>query len=220
MVDRWVADSTLSASYPIYTRANVGEVFPDPVTPLTFDSGICGWPSSAGATRGCAMGAFEPDEFDPTTSTSSSAWSAATATSTPRSSGSSASGPRGCRWQVMDEQFFGAQPGIPPYEEQPGRRPARPDRADRRHLRLGALRRAAVRPARAHRGPCAPPSGAGRAPRPHDAHRPGAGRPLRRADRPPFRNLFAHHLFATYMATVPVGIIQAVRRGRRPSRRS
>ena len=30
--DRWVADSTLSARYPIYTRANVGEVFPDPVS--------------------------------------------------------------------------------------------------------------------------------------------------------------------------------------------
>ena len=26
----------------------------------------------------------------------------------------------GLSWQMMDEQFFGAQPGIPPYEEQPG----------------------------------------------------------------------------------------------------
>ena len=37
MVDAWIADSSLSARFPIYTRANVGEVFPDPVTPLTFD---------------------------------------------------------------------------------------------------------------------------------------------------------------------------------------
>ena len=30
----------------------------------------------------------------------------------------------GLSWQLIDEQFFGAQPGIPPYQEEP-RRPAR-----------------------------------------------------------------------------------------------
>ena len=93
--ERWVADSTLSARYPIYTRANVGEVFPDPVTPLTFDSGL--WLAELGWRDAWArMGAFEAGRSSPTTSTSSSAWSAGTATSTPRSSGSSASGRRAC----------------------------------------------------------------------------------------------------------------------------
>src|ERR1700716_2978573 len=37
MIDRWIVDSKPSTRYPIYTRANVGEVFPDPVAPLSGD---------------------------------------------------------------------------------------------------------------------------------------------------------------------------------------
>ena len=37
----YVTDTSLSARFPIYTRANVGEVFPDPVTPLTSSTGEC-----------------------------------------------------------------------------------------------------------------------------------------------------------------------------------
>lgn len=33
----WFIDDTPSKSFPVYTRGNVGEVFPDPVTPLTAD---------------------------------------------------------------------------------------------------------------------------------------------------------------------------------------
>jgi rifampicin phosphotransferase len=33
---RWVVDDHPSSRYPIYTRGNVGEVFPDPVTPLSW----------------------------------------------------------------------------------------------------------------------------------------------------------------------------------------
>ena len=33
----WYIDDTPSKSFPVYTRGNVGEVFPDPVTPLTAD---------------------------------------------------------------------------------------------------------------------------------------------------------------------------------------
>ena len=62
--ERWVADSNLSARFPIYTRANVGEVFPDPVTPLTFDSGL--WLAELGwRDAWVRMGAFEADEFPP-----------------------------------------------------------------------------------------------------------------------------------------------------------
>ena len=31
----WFMDDEPSPSFPIYTRGNVGEVFPDPVSPLT-----------------------------------------------------------------------------------------------------------------------------------------------------------------------------------------
>src|SRR5437762_13750992 len=37
VIDRWVVDSEPSTRYPIFTRGNVGEVFPDPVAPLSGD---------------------------------------------------------------------------------------------------------------------------------------------------------------------------------------
>ena len=114
----------------------------------------------------------------------------------------------GLSWQLIDEQFFGAQPGIPPYQEEPGDVRPGPDGAHRRHVRLGAVGGAPVRPHRADRGP--------------------AGHEAARDERPDLsaasdgdlvaryrelielhRNLF-HHLFALYMATVPLGIIQGV----------
>ena len=35
----WVADNAVSARWPIYTRGNVGEVYPEAISPL-------GWTSS------------------------------------------------------------------------------------------------------------------------------------------------------------------------------
>ena len=32
----YVTDTDLSDRFPLYTRANVGEVFPDPVTPVSY----------------------------------------------------------------------------------------------------------------------------------------------------------------------------------------
>jgi pyruvate,water dikinase len=36
MVDKWLVETELSEEFDFYTRANIGEVFPDPVMPLTF----------------------------------------------------------------------------------------------------------------------------------------------------------------------------------------
>ena len=65
MSDRYyVTDTSLSERFPIYTRANVGEVFPDPVTPLTSDTALflaeLGWRDAWER-----MGAFDLDEFPP-----------------------------------------------------------------------------------------------------------------------------------------------------------
>ena len=68
MVERWIADSGLSERYPIYTRANVGEVFPDPVTPLTADVGISrgrvGLAGRVGAHRRLRLDEFDPNELE------------------------------------------------------------------------------------------------------------------------------------------------------------
>ena len=65
MKDRWLTDYVPSQRWPHYTRANAGEVMPDPVSPLcqkfTWDEGII-----HGAAQGsCRAGLYEPDEYDP-----------------------------------------------------------------------------------------------------------------------------------------------------------
>src|SRR4029077_402989 len=64
--DRWVMDNPLSRKWPLYTRGNVGEVFPDVVLPLSW--GLYGR-AAADAGRDAfvrlgmvADGDFRPDE--------------------------------------------------------------------------------------------------------------------------------------------------------------
>jgi pyruvate,water dikinase len=65
MDDRWLTDYVPSPRWPHYTRANAGEVMPDPVSPLcqtfTWDLGII-----HGAAQGSVRaGLYEADEYDP-----------------------------------------------------------------------------------------------------------------------------------------------------------
>jgi hypothetical protein len=148
--DRWVADSTLSARHPIYTRANVGEVFPDPVTPLTFDSGL--WLAELGWRDAWArMGAFEPDEFadDEYVQLGVVGGYCYLNASLIRLFGERAPG---LSWQVMDEQFFGAQPGSPPLKESEA---PLADRADDCASRVACSGSDAVLPANRHNVPAA-----------------------------------------------------------------
>ena len=62
MVDKWLVETDLSDEWNFYTRANVGEVFPDPVTPLTSSSALfeaeLGWRDAW-----VRMGAFDANEL-------------------------------------------------------------------------------------------------------------------------------------------------------------
>jgi rifampicin phosphotransferase len=205
MVERWIADSGLSERYPIYTRANVGEVFPDPVTPLTRDSGIwlaeLGWRDAWERVGAFDHGEFDPDEIEQLGIAGGYCYLNA---SLIRLFGERAPG---LSAQAMDEQFFGTQPGIPPYVEQPGdvdlnkterigqtfgwalttedlpeliddqiaTKKLRDDRPD-----LSALTDRELADRYFHL---------------MDSH---------------FRDLFAHHIFISYMATLPVGILSAM----------
>ncbi|TPW09868.1 MAG: hypothetical protein FD127_3998 [Acidimicrobiaceae bacterium] len=183
MGDRYyVTDSDLSARFPLYTRANVGEVFPDPVTPLTSDTTL--WLAELGwRDAWCYLNA-----------------------SLIRLFGERAPG---LSWQTMDDTFFGAQPGIPPYETMDG--DVRPDLTEKIGATFGWV--------------FAQSSLADLTELTDDRNETIA---LREA-RPDLstlsdielwerymslvqmhRKLFAHHLFTTYMATVPVGAISAV----------
>ena len=63
--DEFVVATKASARFPVYTRANVSEVWSGPATPLTATS-MAGWAFER-AWRGALerMGAFDLDEFDP-----------------------------------------------------------------------------------------------------------------------------------------------------------
>lgn len=208
MTERFsLADTPLSTRFPIYTRANVGEVFPDPVTPLT--SGGALWLAELGWRDAWErMGAFDLDEFpaEEFCQLGVAGGYCYLNASIIRLFGERAPG---LSWQAMDEQFFGAQPGIPPYEEQPGdQQPAKTAKIGETfgwslsltHVdQLDELtddRDLTVRLA---------------------AERPDLSTLTDRAlfDRylellPLHRRLFGHHIFATYLATVPVGIISGV----------
>lgn len=123
----FVTDTELSTRYPIYTRANVGEVFPDPVAPLTRYPGL--WESELAWRQALVrMGAFDADEFpdDEFVLLGVAGGYCYLNVSVMRVYAERAPG---LSWQILDEQFFGAQPGIPGYEEHPG--DVRPDLSQR-----------------------------------------------------------------------------------------
>ncbi len=203
----YVTDTDLSERFPLYTRANVGEVFPDPVTPLTGGSVL--WLAEEGWRDGWVrMGAFDATEFpeDEFCQLGVVGGYCYLNASLIRLFGVRAPG---LTWQDMDAQFFGAQPGIPDYQEFPG--DERLDMTEKiggtfgwvlaQHS-LGALSeltedRKDTKKLRADRPDLSMKT---------DAELWATFNALL----PSHRKLFSHHLFTTYMATVPVGIISAV----------
>ena len=206
----YISDTELSERFPIYTRANVGEVFPDPVTPLTstgfmFRSEL-GWRDAW-----FRMGAFAPEEFpaEEFCQLGVIGGYCYLNASLIRLFGERAPG---LSWKDMDEQFFGAQPGIPPYEEMAGDQ--RPEATEKIGETFGwALSlRVGRRPRRADGRPRVVDPAAGRATGPLvDDERGAVGEQFQEQVAPIHRDCCsAHHLFTTYMATVPVGIISGV----------
>jgi rifampicin phosphotransferase len=203
----YVTDSDLSARFPIYTRANVGEVFPDPVTPLTSDTTL--WLAELGWRDAWQrMGAFDADEFpaDQFCQLGVQGGFCYLNASLIRLFAERAPG---LTWRDMDAQFFGAMPGIPDYEQMEG--DVRPDLtekiggtfgyvfaqtslSDLTELTADREESKALRKARPDLGALS------------DAQL--LDRYMEFAHR--HQSYFSHHLFTTYMATVPLGVISAV----------
>ena len=64
-MDRWITDWEPSPRFPLYTRANAGEVMPEPVSPLgwtlVFEPGVAmGW-----ADAQIDIGTLDPEDLDP-----------------------------------------------------------------------------------------------------------------------------------------------------------
>ncbi len=125
MTQQWITDSTPSERFPFYTRANVGEIAPKPMSPLSWDlvwkhGTVPGY--HAGHIRWGSLDASElggdNTQFACFGGYLYHNWSMVRLQGE-RSPGMSA--------QLMDDAFFGGHPDIPPYEPHPD--DVRPDLA-------------------------------------------------------------------------------------------
>jgi pyruvate,water dikinase len=115
---RWPVDNDPSARFPIYTRANIGEVFPDVVMPLSWT--LWGIPHSEPGWRQalCNLGAFDLDEFTPDRMEMLSVFGGYGYLNVSASRIFGRRAP-GLSPEAIDASFFGEQPDVPPYAERP-----------------------------------------------------------------------------------------------------
>jgi pyruvate,water dikinase len=204
--EAWVVDNAPSERFRIYTRANVGEVFPDPVTPLSWtiagaSQGEPGWRDALERFGAATHDEFDPDELEVMGVFGGYCYlnvsvSRLMGVRTP-----------GLTWEAIDYSLFGAQPGVPPYEPHPSDENA--ELSERCGTTLGFIltaeslpelveEQSAIARLRAERPDLGTLS---------DAELVARTRQLF-ADW--FRRLFAQHLYVTYCSTVPAGIIGQV----------
>jgi pyruvate,water dikinase len=203
-MDRWIVDSRPSRRYPIYTRANVGEVFPDPVTPLSATIGITANAEPGWRDAFARFGVVELDEYDPDNNEVIGVFGGYCYLNVSLSRIVGVRTP-GLTPEMIDATFFGTQPGVPPYRPQPT--DERPDLTERVGATLQWIlttpdlpelmaeqeEMEALRAARPDLGTLT------------DDELVERARTLMHTR---FRHLFAQHIFTTYCATVPTGILQ------------
>ena len=118
VADRWITDWEPSARLPVYTRANAGEVLPDPCSPLcwtvVWEPGVnMGWRDSQ-----LSAGTMDDHELHPTRPEVIGHFGGYLYIngSTARLFG--ARGP-GLSPEMIDATYFGAHPDVPPYVAEP-----------------------------------------------------------------------------------------------------
>ena len=205
-MDPWLVGSEPSERFPVWTRANVGEVFPDPVAPLSYSLMMREHVEGGWRDALINMGAYTADEFSPGKMETLGVHGGYTYLN-----GSVARliGERtpGMTAQMMDDLFFGVQPGIPPYEPAPG------DANEERTAAMTAtlewimsvehLDDAAASAKRMDQL---------RAERPDFSQMSNQELWVRARDlmNTQFRQLFAEHIFLTFLAPIPVGALTQI----------
>ena len=126
-IERWITDNEPSVRYPIYTRANAGEVYPDPVTPLSgslamLSAGDAGWKDAY-----VRLGTMDREEFEPDRPNTIGCFGGYFYLNMSLTRIYGVRFP-GLTPEMVDLQYFGEMPGIPPYEAE-----ARPTDESPRH---------------------------------------------------------------------------------------
>ncbi len=211
MVDTWLVETTPHERFSFYTRANIGEVFPDPVSPLSFnwfenpDEGI------GGAEHGFRdayyrIGVMTPDELPDDRAvflgvTGGYGYLNASAL---RLLGHRAPG---MTYRDIDDSFFGDAPGVPEFV--PGPADDRPELTEKIGATFGwvlttpdlpevAADEQAVNALRANRPELSAMTDRELIDYVWDTFDAS------------FRHLFGQHIFISFLATLPVGIITKV----------
>jgi len=119
-MDRWICDNEPCAEFPIYTRANAGEVMPDPMTPLTNSLGLMGAGDPGWRDAYVNLGTFHrhelPPESDGPCTIGCFGGYLFLNMSLTRIYGVRCPG---MTPELVDLQYFGTMPGIPPYRPRP-----------------------------------------------------------------------------------------------------
>lgn len=205
-MDPWIVGSTPSERFPLWTRANVGEVFPDPVSPLTYSLAMPtsvegGWRDALARIGAFTLDEFSPDRMETLGIFGGYCYLNASVT---RILGERAPG---LTAQDMDDLFFGAQPGIPPYE------PAAGDQNEERTAAIGATFQWAFGVEELDFATASEQRVAAlKAARPDLDTMSNEELWLYGKDLYDtyFRQLFSEHIFVTFMSTVPVGALTQI----------
>ena len=117
-VDRWITDWEPSASFPVYTRANAGEVLPDPCSPLcwtvAWEPGVLmGWRDSQ-----ISAGTCEEHEIDTRRPEVVGNFGGYLYINASMARLFGVRGP-GLGPEMIDATYFGAHPDVPPYVAEP-----------------------------------------------------------------------------------------------------
>jgi len=205
VIDRWIVDSRPSKRYPIFTRGNVGEVFPDPVAPLSGDL-IKQFAEHGWRDAFVRFGAFDSGEFDPDNTEIIGIFGGYCYLNVSISRILGVRTP-GLTAESIDYQLWGEMPGVPPYAPQPT--DESPPHSERIQETLGWVLTTDSLPELADDERLLDRL---RDERPDLTQLSDAALVDRMRDltNEHFRRLFAQHLFTSYCATVPVGIIQQV----------
>ncbi len=206
VADRWLTDWSASNRYPLYTRANAGEVMPNPASPLAWtlvwhDALIEGWWDSQLVT-----GLFTADEIDPEEVIGSFGGYLYINATTARLFGVRAPG---LTPEMVDIMYFGEHPDVPPYEPEPSHE------SEAATERLGAWMAATLTATDLpHLRDDRETAATTRATRP-DLGVLGDEALVERARslQPLLRHLFCRHLEMTACSSIGPGVLQAVAAG-------
>ena len=117
-MQRWITDTVPSARFPLYTRANAGEVLPDPVSPLAWSlvwepGVVMGW-----ADTQVSVGTFDREDMDPVLPEVVGCFGGYLYINAAMARIFGVRAP-GLSPEMIDYVYFGQHPDVPPYVAEP-----------------------------------------------------------------------------------------------------